>query len=288
MAFPDLQTRIRMSKSRNQQTESNNILRPKGRNPKIEFDRLQMFFCEPYVINLESTEGQLTLYQPKIGDVIRIGSKRFFQTVSIFTTNTTQNRLMLWENNIDWNVFSDFDLFRSMVPMIDPEVGQLFLRDIDLRAFEPYKKHTEDKDCVVLYDKDNNIEIDENVYFHISQYIRALFNINPEEKITDDPILKKWYIDKDKRQLVIDAEKKSKGKTEEDSSMVSMISAYVNHPGTKYKTSELREVGVYEFYDALQRLQIYEQSTALLKGAMSGFVDSSKIKQEEMNFMRDI
>ncbi len=261
---------------------------PKSRNPKIEFDRLQMYFREPYVIDVESAEGQLTLYQPTIGDLVRIGQKRFFQTLTIFTTNTTQNRLMLWDNGIDWNVLSDFELFCSFISVIDPEISALFFGNIKLEDFAMYSKTNGIQEFKVLYNKSANVEIDENVYFHISQYIRTMFNMNPEEKITSDPILKKWYIDKDRRQVKIDKEKEAKGKTEEDTSMISMISAYVNHPGTKYKTSELKEVGVYEFYDALQRLQIYEQSTALLKGIYGGMIDGSKIKSEECNFMRDI
>ena len=70
--------------------------------------------------------------------------------------------------------------------------------------------------------------------------------------------------------------------------MKSIISAMVNHPGFKYKLKELKEVGVAEFYDSARRLPVYEQSTALLKGMFSGFVDGSKIKPEEYNFMRDI
>ena len=261
---------------------------PKSRNPKIEFDKLQMYFREPYIVDVESAEGQLTLYQPTIGDLVRIGQKRFFQTVSVFTTNTTQNRLMLWDNGIDWNTMRDFDLFCSMISLIDPEVSKLFLGEINLSDFSLYNKKIDDKESPVLYDKVHNIEIDENVYFHISQYIRTLLNVNPDEKITNDAILKKWYIDKDRRQVKIDKEKADKGKVEEDTSLVSMISAYINHPGTKYKTNELREVGVYEFYDALQRLQIYEQSTALMKGMYGGMIDGSKIKSEEYNFMREI
>ena len=40
--------------------------------------------------------------------------------------------------------------------------------------------------------------------------------------------------------------------------------------------------------DSVQRLQIYESTNALWKGMSSGFVDSSKINKEELNFMRSI
>ena len=57
---------------------------------------------------------------------------------------------------------------------------------------------------------------------------------------------------------------------------------------SKYKKNELREVGIVEFMDSVQRLQVYESSTALLKGIYSGFVDASKIDKNELNFMREI
>jgi hypothetical protein len=69
--------------------------------------------------------------------------------------------------------------------------------------------------------------------------------------------------------------------------MRSIISACVNHPGFKYKLDELKQVGVCEFYDSVKRLQVYEASTALLKGMYSGMIDSSKINPDEYNFMRD-
>ena len=80
----------------------------------------------------------------------------------------------------------------------------------------------------------------------------------------------------------------SKSQTEKKSNLLSMISFCLNHPGFKYKKSELKELGVVEFYDSVQRLLIYESTSALTKGIYSGFVDTSKINREEFDFMRDI
>ena len=54
------------------------------------------------------------------------------------------------------------------------------------------------------------------------------------------------------------------------------------------RIDELKELGVAEFYDSVKRLQIYESSTALMKGMYSGFVDSSKINSDDYNFMKEI
>jgi len=59
------------------------------RNPKVDFDLLQMYFGEPYVIDLENTPGKVTVYSPTIGDIIEIGEKKFYQTLNIFICNTT-------------------------------------------------------------------------------------------------------------------------------------------------------------------------------------------------------
>jgi hypothetical protein len=257
----------------------------KSRNPVIQFDKLQLFFREPYEIDLPNCEGKIILHQPSLGDIIQLGEKRFYSTLSIFTANTTSFRLQLWEQGIDWTELSDFYLFIMLLGGADPEVYHTFLPDIDFEKFQKYEKKISDDDKeVVLYDPENHIEINEEVYFHISQYLRIVFNINPDEKITHDTIMKNWFIMKDQREL---NNKKNKT-TEEDSGLISLVSGYLNHPGTKYKSSELKELGVYEFYDGVKRLQVYESTTAIQKGIYSGFCDSSKLKIEDYNFMKPI
>ena len=260
---------------------------PKSRNPKIEFDQLQLYFREPYVIDLPDTQGKITLTQPSIGDVIKIGESRFYKTLSPFITNTTSYRLILWgeddEPNIDWNIFSDFELFTALISGAEYDVYKLFL-DVDLSKFERVGKDVDGKQVLTLYSPELDIEISEEVYFHISQYLRTVFNTFPEEKITKNDTLKHWYIDKDRREQAIE---KEKGK-DSSSALLPVISAYLNHPGTKYKSEELKNIGVYEFWDGVQRLQIYEQTTACMKGMYSGMVDGSKIKPESYNFMKEI
>ncbi len=257
---------------------------PKSRNPQIKFDKLQIYYEKPYVIDLESAAGSVTITQPSIGDIIEIGESRFYQTLSVFTTNTTSHRLMLWEAEVDWNEMSDFELFTLLMASADKEVYSLFLGDLDLSKFERLGKNVEDKIVLTLYDAEDNIEINEEVYWHISQYLREMFTVFPEEKITKSPTLKDWYIEADKRKREADKEKTET----EQSSLLPVISAYLNHPGTKYKKSELKEIGVYEFWDGVQRLQIYEQSTACLKGLYGGMISGDKIKPEEYNFMKEI
>jgi len=251
----------------------------KLRYPPIEFDKLQMYMGFPYVIDLPSAEGSITISVPTMRTFIELGEKRYLQTINVFTTNTTEYRVPLWDAGIDWNEMSDFELFCMLYKQIDSEVSKSIFGDFDFNDLDLYKKN----DQVVLYNDKLNIEINEEVYQHIAQYLRIIFNINPQEKITKDKFLKDMYIHKDR----VEAENKKK-KQKENTSIQPLISACVNHPGFKYKLKEVLDMGIYEFYDSIARLNVYESTTAVLKGMYSGFVDSKAFKPEDFNFMKEL
>jgi hypothetical protein len=255
--------------------------------PVVELDRLKMFFGDPYEVNVESAVGRFYLYQPTIGDILSLGEKKFYQTLNVFITNTTACRLMLWEMGIDWCEFKDYHLFLMLFNQINPDAASLIFRDFDITTFEVMKKTTDNGEELSLYNHELEIEINEEVYYIVSQYLQNCFNIFPERKITSNPVLKQWYINKDKRELENNKKLEESGK-KKDTSIQSVISACINHPGFKYKLKELRDVGVCEFYDSVKRLQVYESSTALMKGMYSGFIDAKSISPDAYNFMKDI
>lgn len=253
----------------------------------IEFDRLQMYFGEPYVIDVADAAGTVTVYQPTLGDVIKLGENRFFSTLNVFLTNTTSYKLTLWDAGIDWNVMTDFELFMMMYKTIDSEASRLLFKDLDFSRFVIKKRSDPEKGEVYsLMDETANIEINEEVYQHFHQYLQTMFNIFPEEKYVTISWFKEQFIRNDRDALTIEKTKEARGE-KESTSIQPVISACVNHPGFKYKLAELKDVGVCEFYDSVRRLQLYENATAIMKGLYSGMIDGKKIDTESYNFMRD-
>ena len=149
--------------------------------------------------------------------------------------------------------------------------------------FKLYKiKRTEDlEEEFCLYSPQYDIKLYEEDYMEIAEYIREMMNVHPKVEKAKGKTAKRWMIDEDKMNALHRDEKNT-------STLLPLVSACVNHPGFKYKLQELREVGIYQFMDAVQRLQIYESSRALLQGSYSGFCDTSKVPQDNFNFMRDI
>lgn len=246
--------------------------------PNIHIDKLKLYFRQPIVINAYKEMGlnDIVLLQPSIGDIVKVSEPLFYSTLSVFTTNPTANRLLLWNEGIDWNDLTDYGLFVMFFNRINPEISKLIFQDVDFTRFKRLKKN----DDILFYNEEQNIVIDENIYNIISLYFRTMFNAFPKTEKTVDAVAKEWIIEEELMNAAIK-------KDEDKSSLFSLISTCVNHPGFKYKSSELINVGIFEFMDSVKRLQIYESATAVMKGMYSGFVDAKKIDKEAYNFMKE-
>ena len=243
-----------------------------------KLDKLKLYFGEPYSIPTP-TGKEIVVYQPTIGDIVTRGEKDIYSVVNVFVANSTMYRLQLWEMGIDWNDVSDYEIFSMLVPTLPPEKTSLMFGDIDFTKFQRCKKELPDSDPVItLWNEEQEIEIDEATHTHLCEYMRFLFNNYPKVEKAKGKATKEALIWEDKQ-------KKDSGG---DSILLPMISSCLNHPGFKYKKNELRDVGIVEFMDSIQRLQIYESTTALMSGAYSGFCDTSKVPKEQFNFMREI
>lgn len=245
------------------------------------FDRLQMFFGEDYTIS----DG-IVVHQPSIGDILEFGEKKFYSMLNPFITNPTSLRVILWQSGVDWTTISDYELFWRLIMQIKPTPSETFLifGDLDFSNFNLYKRERdvdgEFVEDLVLYNEEQQVEIDEDVYRHLSCYLRTMFNIFPKVEKAKGKTTKQWMIEEDIE--------KEKVQEPIESNLLPMISFCLNHPGFKYKKSELKDMGIVEFNDSVQRLLIYESTNSLMKGMYSGFVDTSKIDKKEFNFMREV
>jgi hypothetical protein len=251
---------------------------------KFEFDRLKMYFGEPYTI--QCPVGEIVISTPTIGDILQFGEKEFYAMLNIFVTNPTSYRLQLWDMGIDWNKISDYELFCMLIKGLKFESTKLLFNDVNFQSFELYGKKIEDSEeqTITLYSKEQNIEITEDTYRCMAAYLRLMFNIYPKVEKAKGKATKEAIIDEDRMNYNMEL-KKNKGYK---STLLPLVSSCVNHPGFKYKLNELREIGIVQFMDSVQRLQIYESTVALNSGMYSGMCDLSKVDKKLFNFMREL
>ena len=245
------------------------------------FDKLQMYFGEDYKV----VDG-IVISQPTIGDIMTFGEDKFYSVLNPFIVNPTSMRVMLWQQGIDWTKISDFELFYQLILQFKPTPNEthLIFKDLDFSKFNPYKRQNEVDGVLVedavLFNEEQNVLIDEDIYTHMSTYLRTMFNIFPKVEKARDKTTKQWMIEEDISN--------NQNKQPFESNLLAMISFCLNHPGFKYKKNELKDLGIVEFNDSVQRLLVYESTSSLMKGIYSGFVDTSKIDKKEFDFMRKL
>lgn len=245
-----------------------------------EFDRLKMYFGEPYYVTYDG--GQIEVMQPKIGDILSFGERNFYSMLNVFVANPTSYRLQLWQLGKDWNTMSDYELFCMLIKTLDVESTKILFGNLDFQLFDLYGKKVDDTDVVTLYNKEQQVEIDEDTYKHIAEYLRLMFNIYPKVEKAKNKATKEAMIWEDEMNLA-----NSKNDSNQ-STLLPLVSACVNHPGFKYKLADLKDMGIVQFMDSVQRLQIYENTRALMSGMYSGMVDTKGLDKNALNFMRSI
>ena len=253
-----------------------------------KFDHLKMYFGEPFEVG-----NGLIIHQPTVGQILEVGEQEFYAMLYLFISNPTTYRLQLWDLGIDWNKITSYMLFTMLIKSVDSDVAKIIFGDVDFKGFEIYTKTkaetNEDGEEVevqvpTLYNTSSEMELSEDDYTLISEYLQTMFNIFPKVEKAKGKATKEAIIEEDRMNLAIRQRKNES----DDSGLLSLVSACVNHPGFKYKLQELRDVGICQFMDSVQRLQVYESSTALMKGMYSGFVDGSKLKSDDYNWMRSL
>lgn len=261
----------------NNQDNKNN---KQNNKPKFEFDRLKMYFREPYKIAYEG--GEIEVLQPTIGNILNFGERNFYSILNVFIANTTSYRLQLWSMGVDWNKISDYELFCMLIKSLDVESTKVLFGDLDFRLFDLYSKKIDDTEVITLYNKEQQVEIAENTYLCIAEYLRLMFNIYPKVEKAKNKATKEAMIWEDEINLANSKNDSYK------STLLPLVSSCVNHPGFKYKLEDLKDMGIVQFMDSVQRLQIYESTTALMKGMYSGMIDTKGLDKNALNFMRDI
>lgn len=264
--------------------------------PVYDFDELKMYFGEDYWVT-----DKICIHMPTVGDILKFGDTKFYSMLNLFCSNPTSLRLQLWKMGIDWNTISDFDLFSQfIIKKLRLEDTFLLFGDLNFSWFEYIHDNKKDCDLLVYLPRDNddnilpiNYEeatiIDELVYIKIIKYLCTVFNLSFKVEHAKNKATKEAMIWEDEMNLNVENSKK-KDREYAKSYLLPLVSSMVNHPGFKYKTDELKDIGIFQFMDSVKRLQTYENATALIKGMYSGFIDISKDKnlQKQTNWLKDL
>lgn len=240
----------------------------------LDVDALFLYFGDDYVIN-----DKIKMHQPTIGQIVDYGEASYFSMVHALTAIPSDMKSLLWDSpgKLDWTQMDDFELFQMLSQNMTPDQTGIIFGDLDFSKLRPYRSKLNDE--VVLADIEAGVKIDKLIYMRMMTFLRKLHNITPKPEKAKGKRAKQAMIDEDRRNREYNKDKPFK------SYLLPLISAVKVKQG--YTKDYVRNMGMYEFWDDLARLQIMYNADHLMNAAYAGTLDMKKIKKEELNWLRE-
>jgi hypothetical protein len=239
----------------------------------LDVDELQLYFGDDYIIN-----DDIKIKQPLIGDVISYGEAEYFSMVHTFTAIPSDMKSQLWDMGLDWTEVDDFELFMMLAQTLTPDRTFILFGGLDFSKLRPFKNNQNGD--IVLANKEAGIVVDKMIYLRMMSYLRKLHNITPKVEKAANKITKRVLIDEDRQKKMLAKNKPFK------SYLLPLISSVKVKQG--YTKDYVRNMGLYEFFDDIARMQLINNADHLLSAAYAGTIDMKKINKKELNWMKEL
>lgn len=240
----------------------------------LDIESLFLYFGDDYVIN-----DSIKLHQPTIGQVVDYGEASYFSMIHTLTAIPSDVKSMLWDQmELDWTTVEDFDLFIMFSQTMTPDKTGIIFGNLDFSNMRPYRHPQNDE--IILVDKENGIIIDKLIYMRMMTFLRKLHNITPKPEKAKGKRAKQAMIDEDRRNREYNKDKPFR------SYLLPLISAVKVKQG--YTKDYVRNMGLFEFFDDLSRMQVIDSANHLLNGMYCGMADLSKVDKKELNWLREL
>lgn len=239
----------------------------------LEVDELSLYFGEPYVVN-----DYITITLPKIGEVVKYGERQYYSMIQTITAIPSDMKSQLFDMGLDWTQVEDFQLFMMLAPTLPIDKTYILFGDLDFQAMRPFQN--KQNGAVVLFNPQTNAVIDELAYGKMHAYLCSAHNLTKKVEKAANEFTKKFMIEEDRQKIAYNQKQPYK------SFLRPLISAVKCRMG--YTLDYVKNMGLYEFMDDLNRLQVIVNADALLQGSYSGMVDISKIPKKNFDWCRSI
>lgn len=234
---------------------------------------------------LEICSG-ITLHIPTLSEICDYGEIRYYQMVTTLCSTGIDFCWQLDDIGIPFDEISDYQLFyqllRKYYTADDSKI--LFGSRLDLSKMQVC---VDPKNNILLVQReegcDDDIVIDENIYFKIVSCLRAIHNLKRDDRIAGTNSCRRAFIE-DAR-MEYEARKLEPAK----STLLPMISTMVNSEGFKRNDQTVWDMNIFAFMDSVKRIAKIRNADLLLRSGYSGFgTDLKKIKKEELNYMGEL
>lgn len=225
----------------------------------------------------------ITLYQPTIGDIANYNEAEYFSMAQTLTASPSTMKVALDDMKLDYMKVEDFQLFMMLCQSLTPDKTKPLLGDLDLTKFRPHQLKDSDEVVLINEQADENgkpIVMNSIIYEVLVTYIRKMHGFTKQVDKAGNAITRKVLIDEDRKAAQRNKDKPYK------SFLVPLVSSLQGRQG--YTKEYICNMGLYEFMNQINRVQIIVQADAALGGMYSGFVDTKRMDKTVLDWTRDI
>lgn len=237
-------------------------------------DKLSLYRGDSYKVT-----DKLIVHQPTLGEICDIGENEYLKTLGMVLAHPFEMIVQLDKMGIDFTEISEFELFAMLCKSFTGTAITLLFDDVDFSSMCTYT--LKDTNEMILANKDGVI-INQYNYKMMCAFLRTIHNFStPKYQTIANEYSKKMAIEEAYDNLrYASTKKKSK------SLFMPLVSSLVNYSGFKYDSSSVWNLKMYQFFDAVKRIQAYENASHQYIGLYMGSIDFNKIKQD-LDWMKD-
>lgn len=239
----------------------------------FDVDELKLYFGD----DIKIADG-IVLKSPTIGQVVDYGEASYFSVMQTLCATPSSMKVQLDDLKLDWMKVSDWQLFIMLCQSLTPAQTSLVLGDLDLSQLKPYSRGETEE--VVLSNDDHTIIINEVIYNVLVTYLRKMHGFKKQVDKAGNKMTHKVLLNLARQDAKMAQNKPYK------SFLLPLVSALQGRQG--YEKKYIKDMGIFEFFNQINRVQIIVQADAALQGSYSGFVDTKKLDKSIFDWMKDI
>ena len=230
-------------------------------------------------VNEYKVNDKISVHVPTVDEIFDFGDQKYYSTVQTLVATPFDLMVELDDIGIDYESITDYQLFVLMMESIaiNEDDTTIFFGNLNLKNFqEAVNPKNGEK---VLWDKNNDIVIDQMIALEICNAIRKIHFWEAPVGRAGNAEAKRYLIER-KRKTKQRLEKKPY-----KSFLESMIISLVNTEEFPYNYETVMGLSVYKLNASWRQIQKKKHWDQTMNGVYFGTVDKDKIDWEKISWL---
>ena len=242
-------------------------------------DELKIYRGEDFVVS-----DHIVIHQPTLSEICDYGERNYYNMIYQLTSTPQSMKSQLWDIGIDYTEITPYQLFYNFLYKIYPqEQTSILFGDLDLTNFQVMQRKDDKSVALCQYIDNDLVIIDEFTYNMIVDYLRAVHNIEKDERMPANESTKMILIEDDRDAIEINQRK------EYHSQLKNLISSMINCEGFKYNHSQVWDMKINAFMDSVKRITKIKNANLLLQSGYSGFgINLKDVDKKQLNWLGEL